>query len=65
MPSRGSYPTAAIYKGQNLLEQAGAGFGEVLLITDGGSSPAAAMTSSINCERSLSKHISRDGNPFP
>jgi Ca-activated chloride channel family protein len=41
MPSRGSYPTAAIYKGQQLLQQAGAGFGEVLLITDGGSSPAA------------------------
>jgi len=40
MPSRGSYPTAAIYKGQQLLEQAGAGVGEVLLITDGGSSPA-------------------------
>lgn len=41
MPSRGSYPTTAIQKGQMLLEQAGAGFGEVLLITDGGSSPAA------------------------
>jgi Ca-activated chloride channel family protein len=41
MPSRGSYPTAAIQKGQQLLEQAGAGFGEVLLITDGGSSAAA------------------------
>jgi Ca-activated chloride channel family protein len=40
MPSRGSYPTAAIYKGQQLLEQAGAAVGEVLLITDGGSSPA-------------------------
>ena len=41
MPSRGSYPTAAIYKGQKLLEQAGAAYGEVMLITDGGSSPAA------------------------
>lgn len=40
MPSRGSYPTAAIYKGQQLLEQAGAAIGEVLLITDGGASPA-------------------------
>ena len=40
MPSRGSYPVAAIKKGRQLLEQAGAGFGEVLLITDGGSSPA-------------------------
>ncbi len=40
MPSRGSYPTAAIYKGQQLLEQAGAAYGEVMLITDGGASPA-------------------------
>ena len=41
MPSRGSYPIAAIEKGKQLLEQAGAGAGEILLITDGGSSPAA------------------------
>jgi Ca-activated chloride channel family protein len=41
MPSRGSYPEIAIAKGKTLLEQANAGFGEVLLITDGGSSPAA------------------------
>jgi len=41
MPSRGSYPVAAINKGRQLLEQAGAPFGEVLLVTDGGSSPAA------------------------
>ncbi|SVC59419.1 uncharacterized protein METZ01_LOCUS312273, partial [marine metagenome] len=41
MPSRGSYPPAAIKKGQQLLEQAGVSLGEVLLITDGGSSPAA------------------------
>ena len=41
MPSRGSYPIAAINKGQQLLQQAGAGAGEILLITDGGWSPAA------------------------
>jgi len=41
MPSRGSYPEVAIAKGKQLLDQANAGFGEVLLITDGGSSPAA------------------------
>lgn len=41
MPSRGSYPPAAINKGQKLLEQAGVRFGEVLLMTDGGSSPSA------------------------
>lgn len=44
MPSRGSYPVAAIAKGQQLLEQAGVGYGEVLLITDGGTSPAAERT---------------------
>ncbi|MDX1403947.1 MAG: VWA domain-containing protein [Woeseiaceae bacterium] len=41
MPSRGSYPVSAINKSRQLLEQAGAVFGEVLLITDGGTSPAA------------------------
>ncbi len=41
MPSRGSYPPAAIDKGKQLLEQAGVRFGEVLLMTDGGSSPDA------------------------
>jgi Ca-activated chloride channel family protein len=41
MPSRGSYPEVGIRKGQSLLEQAGVGYGEVLLVTDGGSSPAA------------------------
>jgi Ca-activated chloride channel family protein len=41
MPSRGSYPIAAINKGRQLLEQAGAGAGEILLITDGSSSPAS------------------------
>jgi len=44
MPSRGSYPVAAINKGRQLLEQAGIGYGEVLLITDGGTSPAAERT---------------------
>ena len=46
MPSRGSYPVAAIEKGRQLLEQAGVSFGEVLLITDGGSSPAAEQAAS-------------------
>jgi len=44
MPSRGSYPIIAIRKGRQLLEQAGVGFGEVLLITDGGSSPDTENT---------------------
>ena len=41
MPSRGSYPEVAINKSRQLLEQAGIGFGEVLLITDGGASESA------------------------
>ncbi|MGB5581504.1 MAG: VWA domain-containing protein [Woeseia sp.] len=41
MPSRGSYPVSAIDKGRQLLEQAGVRDGEVLLVTDGGSSAAA------------------------
>jgi Ca-activated chloride channel family protein len=41
MPSRGSYPVVAMEKGRQLLDQAGVGYGEVLLITDGGSSQAA------------------------
>jgi Ca-activated chloride channel family protein len=41
MPSRGSYPEVAIAKGVQLLDQAKVGVGEVLLVTDGGSSPAA------------------------
>jgi Ca-activated chloride channel family protein len=41
MPSRGSYPIAAINKGRDLLQQAGAAVGEILLVTDGGYSPAA------------------------
>lgn len=36
MPSQGSNPVAAIEKGRQLLEQAGAADGEILLITDGG-----------------------------
>ena len=41
MPSRGSNPAVAMQKSRQLLDQAGVGYGEVLLITDGGSSAAA------------------------
>ncbi len=41
MPSRGSYPEVGIRKAQSLLEQAGVGYGEILLVADGGASPAA------------------------
>jgi len=69
MPSRGSYPTAAIFKGQQLLEQAGAGFGEVLLITDGGSSPAAERAARDLREAGFSLSVlgagTRQGAPMP
>jgi Ca-activated chloride channel family protein len=41
MPSQGSNPAAAVEKARQLLEQAGAGNGTILLITDGGVTPAA------------------------
>ena len=41
MPSQGSYPGVAIDKGRTLLEQAAAGSGEILLVTDGGASASA------------------------
>jgi len=41
MPSRGSYPEVAIAKSRQLFEQAKAGFGRVMVITDGGQAPAA------------------------
>ena len=47
MPSRGTYPAAAIDKGLQLLKQASVVNGEILLITDGGSS-SAALTSATN-----------------
>ncbi len=69
MPSRGSFPEVAISKGQQLLEQASAGFGEVLLITDGGSSPAAAAAArdlkSAGYTLSVLGVGTRDGAPIP
>ena len=41
MPSSGSFPGVAIEKAKSLLRQAGVRSGQVLLITDGGSSPIA------------------------
>ncbi len=69
MPSRGSYPVAAISKGRKLLEQANAGFGEVLLITDGGSSPAAERVArdlkSAGFTLSVLGVGTREGAPIP
>lgn len=69
MPSHGSYPEVAIAKGKQLLDQASAGFGEVLLITDGGSSPAATDAArdlkSAGYTLSVLGVGTRDGAPIP
>jgi Ca-activated chloride channel family protein len=69
MPSRGSYPEAGIRKGQSLLEQAGVGYGEVLLITDGGTSPSAEAAARDLREAGFTLSIlgvgTREGAPIP
>jgi len=69
MPSRGSYPVAAIKKGQQLLENAGATFGEILLVTDGGTSPAVTRTARDLKESGFTLSVlavgTRDGAPIP
>jgi Ca-activated chloride channel family protein len=69
MPSRGSYPIAAINKGRQLLENAGATFGEILLVTDGGTSPAAERVARDLKEFGYTLSVlavgTRDGAPIP
>jgi len=69
MPSRGSYPAAAINKGRQLLEQAGASFGEVLLISDGSTSPqaeaAAKDLTDVGYTLSVLGVGTTDGAPIP
>ena len=69
MPSRGSYPEVGIRKGQSLLEQAGVGYGEVLLVTDGGGSPAAEKAARDLRDAGFSLSIlgvgTREGAPIP
>ena len=69
MPSRGSYPEVGIRKGQALLEQAGVGYGEVLLIADGGSSPAAEKAARDLKAAGFSLSVlgvgTREGAPIP
>ena len=69
MPSRGSYPEVGIRKGLSLLEQANVGYGEVLLITDGGSSPAAEKAArdlkSAGFTLSILGVGTREGAPIP
>ncbi|MDH5305402.1 MAG: VWA domain-containing protein [Gammaproteobacteria bacterium] len=69
MPSQGSYPIAAINKGRELLQNAAATFGEILLITDGGSSPAAERAArELQAEGYLLSVLAvgtREGAPIP
>ncbi len=69
MPSRGSYPETGIRKGQALLEQAGVGIGEVLLVTDGGGSPAAERAARELRDAGFALSIlgvgTREGAPIP
>ena len=69
MPSRGSYLVAPIEKGQQLLEQAGVSFGEVLLITDGGSTPAAEAAAENLVDAGFTLSVlgvgTPDGAPIP
>ncbi|MEM9402617.1 MAG: VWA domain-containing protein [Pseudomonadota bacterium] len=69
MPSRGSYPKSAIDKGRQLLEQAGVGYGEVLLMTDGGISPTAERAARDLRDAGFSLSVlgvgTREGAPIP
>jgi len=69
MPSRGSYLVAPIEKGQQLLEQAGVSYGEVLLITDGGSTPAAEAAAEKLVDAGYTLSVlgvgTTDGAPIP
>ena len=69
MPSRGSYPEVGIRRAQSLLEQAGVGFGEVLLITDGGASPAAEKAARDLRDKGFVLSVlgvgTREGAPIP
>jgi Ca-activated chloride channel family protein len=69
MPSRGSYPEVGIRKGQSLLEQAGVGYGEVLLVTDGGTSPSAEEAARDLREAGFTLSVlgvgTREGAPIP
>ena len=69
MPSRGSYPEIGIRKGQSLLEQSGVGVGEVLLVADGGASPAAEKAARDLRDAGFTLSVmgvgTREGAPIP
>lgn len=69
MPSQGSNPVAAIEKSRQLLEQAGAVEGEILLITDGGVTRAAIAAAEALEESDYSLSVlgvgTLEGAPIP
>ncbi|MDZ7644973.1 MAG: VWA domain-containing protein [Woeseiaceae bacterium] len=69
MPSRGSYPAAAITKSQQLLEQAGVRDGDVLLIADGGTSTEAEAAANALRDAGYTLSVlgvgTPDGAPIP
>jgi Ca-activated chloride channel family protein len=69
MPSRGSFPAAAIRKGRDLLVQAGVDRGQLLLITDGGAFPetirAAEEVASQGYRLSVLGVGTPEGSPIP
>ncbi|MEM8981681.1 MAG: VWA domain-containing protein [Pseudomonadota bacterium] len=69
MPSRGSYPAAAIEKSVDLLRQAGHDRGSILLIADGGQSDVAVDAATAAAEQGFAVSVlgvgTPDGGPVP
>ncbi|MEM1261106.1 MAG: VWA domain-containing protein [Pseudomonadota bacterium] len=69
MPSRGSYPAAAIEKAAELLRQAGHDRGSILLVADGGQSAVAADAAAVAAEEGFTVSVlgvgTPDGGPVP
>ncbi len=69
MPSRGSYPEAGIRRAAQLLQQAAASRGEILLVSDSGISPAALELARELRGEGMSLHVlavgTAMGGPIP
>lgn len=69
MPSRGSYPEAGIARAAQLLRQASAGRGEILLVSDSGVSPGALQLARELRDEGMTLHVlavgTELGGPIP
>ena len=69
MPSRGSYPEAGIVRAAQLLRQAAASRGEILLVSDSGVSPAAVELARELRGEGMTLHVmavgTAQGGPIP